>query len=46
MFLVLGFCRQFEELMNTITQTKRTTAVVNGTAGLQVALDSLGVEKD
>ena len=27
------FVDKFEELMNTITQTKKTTAVVNGTAG-------------
>tara|TARA_B110000879_G_scaffold190288_1_gene254550 strand:+ start:425 stop:1561 length:1137 start_codon:yes stop_codon:yes gene_type:complete len=40
------FVDKFEELMNTITQTKRTTAVVNGTAGLQVALRLVGVEKD
>ena len=40
------FVDKFEELMNTISQTKRTTAVVNGTAGLQVALRLVGVEKD
>ena len=40
------FVDKFEELMNTITQTKKTTAVVNGTAGLQVALKLVGVEKD
>tara|TARA_B100000787_G_C16160897_1_gene281343 strand:+ start:22 stop:1158 length:1137 start_codon:yes stop_codon:yes gene_type:complete len=40
------FVDKFEELMNTITQTKKTTAVVNGTAGLQVALRLVGVEKD
>ena len=40
------FVNKFEELMNTITQTKKTTAVVNGTAGLQVALRLVGVEKD
>ena len=32
--------------MSTITQTKKTIAVVNGTAGLQVALRLVGVEKD
>ena len=32
------FVDEFEELMNQITKTKKTTAVVNGTAGLQVAL--------
>lgn len=40
------FVDKFEELMSTITQTKKTTAVVNGTAGLQVALRLVGVEKD
>jgi aminotransferase in exopolysaccharide biosynthesis len=40
------FVDKFEELMNTISQTKKTTAVVNGTAGLQVALKLVGVEKD
>ena len=40
------FVDKFEELMNTITQTKKTIAVVNGTAGLQVALRLVGVEKD
>lgn len=37
---------KFEELMDTITQTKKTTAVVNGTAALQVALRLVGVQKD
>ena len=32
------FVDKFEELMNQITKTKKTTAVVNGTAALQVAL--------
>tara|TARA_B100000900_G_scaffold412322_1_gene433853 strand:- start:944 stop:2083 length:1140 start_codon:yes stop_codon:yes gene_type:complete len=40
------FVNKFEELMSTITQTKKTTAVVNGTAGLQVALRLVGVKKD
>jgi dTDP-4-amino-4,6-dideoxygalactose transaminase len=31
--------------MNDITQTNRTTAVVNGTAALQVALRLVGVKK-
>jgi len=37
---------KFEKLMSTITQTKKTTAVVNGTAGLQIALKLVGVEKN
>jgi len=40
------FVNKFEELMNTITQTKKTTAVVNGTAALQVGLRLVGVRKD
>ena len=40
------FVDKFEELMNVIIQTKKTTAVVNGTAGLQVALRLVGVEKN
>ena len=40
------FVNKFEILMSQITQTKKTTAVVNGTAGLQVALRLVGVEKD
>ena len=40
------FVDKFEELMNQITQTKKTTAVVNGTAGLQVALRLVGVKKN
>jgi len=34
----------FEEMINTITQTKRTTAVVNGTAALQISLQLVGVK--
>lgn len=37
---------KFEQLMNRITKTKKTTAVVNGTAGLQVALRLVGVKKN
>ena len=37
---------KFEQLMNQITTTKKTTAVVNGTAGLQVALRLVGVKKN
>ena len=40
------FVDEFEELMNQITKTKKTTAVVNGTAGLQVALRIVGVKKN
>ena len=40
------FVDKFEELMNQITKTKKTTAVVNGTAGLQVALRLIGVRKN
>ena len=40
------FVDEFEELMNQITKTKKTTAVVNGTAGLQVALKLVGVKKN
>ena len=40
------FVNKFEELVNTITQTKKTTAVVNGTAALQVGLRLVGVRKD
>ena len=34
----------FEDMMNIITQTKRTTAVVNGTAALQISLKLVGVK--
>jgi perosamine synthetase len=37
---------KFEKLMNTITQTKKTTAVINGTAALQVALRIVGVKEN
>jgi perosamine synthetase len=40
------FVDEFEELMNQITKTNKTTAVVNGTAGLQVALRLVGVKKN
>ncbi|MAW84571.1 MAG: aminotransferase DegT [Crocinitomicaceae bacterium] len=40
------FVDKFEILMNSITQTNKTTAVVNGTAGLQVALRLVGVKKN
>ena len=37
---------KFEKLINDITNTNRTTAVVNGTAALQVGLRLVGVKKD
>ena len=36
----------FEEMMSQITETKKAIAVVNGTAGLQVALKLVGVGSD
>ncbi|MFY0631387.1 MAG: LegC family aminotransferase [Flavobacteriaceae bacterium] len=36
----------FENMMNKITNTKKATAVVNGTAALQVALRLVGVKAD
>ena len=41
-----SFVDKFESLMNDITQTKRTTAVVNGTAAVQVGLRLVGVKKN
>lgn len=35
---------QFESMMATITQTQKSVAVVNGTAGIQVALRLVGVK--
>lgn len=40
------FVDMFENLMNDITQTNKTTAVVNGTAALQVGLRLVGVKKN
>tara|TARA_B100001059_G_C17791719_1_gene560568 strand:+ start:472 stop:1608 length:1137 start_codon:yes stop_codon:yes gene_type:complete len=40
------FVDKFEGLMNEITQTNRTTAVVNGTAALQVGLRLVGVKNN
>ena len=40
------FVDKFEELMSQITQTKKTTAVVNGTAALQVGLRLVGVKEN
>jgi len=40
------FVDKFEKLMNDITQTNKTTAVVNGTAALQVGLRLVGVKNN
>ena len=40
------FVDKFENLMNGITQTNRTTAIVNGTAALQLGLKLVGVKKN
>jgi len=40
------FVDKFEDLMNQITKTNKTTAVVNGTAALQVGLRLVGVRMD
>jgi len=40
------FVNKFEDLMSQITQTKKTTAVVNGTAALQVGLRLVGVKEN
>ena len=40
------FVDKFEDLMNQITKTNKTTAVVNGTAALQVGLRLVGVKKN
>ena len=40
------FVDKFEDLMNQITNTKKSTAVVNGTAALQVALKLVGVKQN
>ena len=37
------YVNQFEEMMSAITKTKKAVAVVNGTAGIQVALRLVGV---
>ena len=39
-----SYVDKFEALMNQITKTNRTTAVVNGTSALQVALRLVGVK--
>jgi perosamine synthetase len=38
-----AYVNQFEGMMSTITNTKKSVAVVNGTAGIQVALQLVGV---
>jgi perosamine synthetase len=38
-----AYVDQFEEMMVSITNTKKSVAVVNGTAGIQVALQLVGV---
>ena len=40
------FVNKFEDLMSQITQTKKTTAVVNGTAALQAGLRLVGVKEN
>ncbi|MEN9907225.1 MAG: hypothetical protein RLZZ540_366 [Bacteroidota bacterium] len=40
-----AYVDQFESIMSEITQTKKTVAVVNGTAGIQVALRLVGVKQ-
>jgi len=39
-----AYVDQFESMMQEITQTKKAVAVVNGTAGIQVALRLVGVK--
>lgn len=38
-----AYVDQFEEMISSITNTKKSVAVVNGTAGIQVALRLVGV---
>ena len=38
-----AYVEQFEELMASISKTKKSVAVVNGTAGIQIALRLVGV---
>ena len=38
-----AYVDQFEEMMSSITNTKKSVAVVNGTSGIQVALRLVGV---
>ena len=39
-----AYVDQFESMMQTITQTQKAVAVVNGTSGIQVALRLVGVK--
>lgn len=39
-----AYVDKFEEMMQNITKTKKTIAVVNGTSGIQVALRLVGVQ--
>ncbi|MDP2420227.1 LegC family aminotransferase [Sediminibacterium sp.] len=39
------FVDRFEEMMTSLTNTQKAVAVVNGTAGIQVALRLVGVKK-
>lgn len=41
-----SYVDKFETLMNQITKTNRTTAVVNGTSAIQVALRLVGVKEN
>lgn len=41
-----AYVDEFEGVMQSITQTKRAIAVVNGTAALQVALRLVGVQRE
>lgn len=41
-----AYVDKFEEMMQDITQTKKAVAVVNGTAGIQVALRLVGVKEN
>jgi aminotransferase in exopolysaccharide biosynthesis len=40
-----SYVNQFEEMMTEISKTKKAVAVVNGTAGIQVALRLVGVKE-
>lgn len=40
-----AYVDQFEEMMTVISKTKKAVAVVNGTAGIQVALRLVGVKE-
>jgi len=40
-----AYVDQFEEMMKVISKTKKAVAVVNGTAGIQVALRLVGVKQ-